>query len=108
MIPLNIQNQFEEAHIEKVWDELKTRFGFNVPEWKKKFEAGFIKQSREVSRVEYFLRFGNGSINPVLNDILCRRSLHPTFNKLVDYLLEKENKGNKKSNKRNYYPSAIK
>ena len=36
-----------------------------------------------------FYRFGNKFIEPVLNAILCRRELHPTFNKLIDYIVKK-------------------
>lgn len=75
-----------------VWNELSIRFGFNLKEWKKKFRQQFSYQPRNVSEVEFFLRFGNKSINPVLNEILGRKNLYPTFNRLVDYIMDIDGK----------------
>jgi hypothetical protein len=90
MIPQNIINHFDEYHITLTWNELHERFGFDLKSWKQRFRDEFYKQPRSTSEVEFFLIFGNRFINPLLNDILGRRSLHPTFNKLVDYVIDKK------------------
>ena len=92
MIPPHLERNFQEIHINLVWDELAMRFGFNLKEWKKKYKQQFSYQPRNVSEVEFFLRFGNKAINPVLNEILGRQNLYPTFNRLVDYILDLEGK----------------
>lgn len=79
---------FQESDIDKVWDELKTRFGFNVNNWKKLFNEFLGGQPRNTLVEDAFLVFGNKRINPVLNEILCRNSLYPTFNNMVEYILK--------------------
>jgi hypothetical protein len=59
-----------------VWLELKTRFGFILVYWQKEFREQVSRQARNVTEVEFFLIFGNRSINDVLNNILGRRSQH--------------------------------
>jgi hypothetical protein len=80
--------QFEEAYVRLVWSELHTRFGFPVHDWKKRF-LNYCQQSRINDPVEGFYKFGNEVINPVLNEILCRKTGHPTFQKLVEYVAKK-------------------
>jgi hypothetical protein len=80
---------FEERHITIVWVELRNRFGFNIDGWKKEFSNYFDSQPRNVSEIDAFIVFGNRRINPVLNMILKRKELHPTFNKLVLYILNR-------------------
>ncbi len=79
---------FEEANIRLVWSELHTRFGFPLEPWKKRFDE-YCKRSLTKDRVEGFYLFGNDVINPVLNGILCRKSGHPTFLKLVEYVAKR-------------------
>lgn len=97
MIPQNIERNFEAIHINMVWEELEKRFGFNVKEWKKSFKEQLSSQPRSISEVEFFLRFGNRHLNNILNQILCRNAGFPTFNRLVDYILERENKPKRRS-----------
>ncbi len=92
MIPPEINRNFDYAHIKLVWQELHDRFGFNVEGWKEKFQEDLQKQKREVSELYYFFTFCNNHINPILNDILCRKRVHPTFNNLVKYILTKYEK----------------
>lgn len=84
----NLQD-FQEGHISEVWDELKTRFGFDLKSWKKDFRAFLGTQSRNTPEADAFIVFGNRRINPVLNEILRRNELFPTFNKLVAYILSR-------------------
>ena len=85
----HIQYDFELAHIRKVWDELQERFGFNTELWKKKFNEYLKKQPRTVSEIEAFIYFGNKFINPVINEILCRQGQFPSFNRLLEYVINK-------------------
>lgn len=90
MIPQLISDHFEPMHVELVFRELQGRFGFNIPAWKKKFQDYLSRQPRNTSEMDAFIKFGNTSINPVLNEILCRNSLHPTFVKLLSYVVERD------------------
>ena len=81
----------DEAHIKEIWIELHERFGFNLKEWKIRFEHYVAKQTRETSVMSCFYRFGHDHINPVLNDILCRQRLYPTFPNLVKFVISKSN-----------------
>lgn len=81
---------FEEHHIKLVLTELQNRFGFPVKEWKEKLDN--YKMRDKTDHVGRFFHFGNHTINPILNDILCRPSGFPTFNKLCDYVLKKGGK----------------
>jgi hypothetical protein len=83
---MRIEHQFEEVHIKLVWAELKNRFGFNVPEWKKKYFAEWNK-NRADDEVSFFLVYMNKHINPLVNKILCRPDLYPTMNKLAEYVV---------------------
>ena len=83
------EERLDEAHIKEIWAELNDRFGFNLKEWKKKFDQFVIKQTRETSVMSCFYRFGHDHINPVLNDILCRQRLYPTFTNLVKFVISK-------------------
>jgi len=88
-LPKKISDEFDNRHMELVWEELRLRFGFNVAEWKKLFRIEFSKQPRNVTEIEFFLIFGNRHINDLLNRLLCRRLNHPTFNNLVFYIIER-------------------
>ena len=76
---------FEEANIRIGWSELHTRFGFPLEPWKKRLDD-YRKRSNIKDPVEAFYQFGNVVINPVLNEILCRKSGYPTFLRLVEYV----------------------
>ena len=89
MIPQLISDHFEPMHVDLVFRELRDRFGFNVSAWKKKFQDFLSHQPRTTTEMDAFIKFGNASINPVLNEILCRNSLHPTFVKLLFFVVEK-------------------
>ena len=80
---------FQEMHIEIVWDELRLRFGFDIKAWKKEFHEFLSTQPRNTAEPDAFIVFGNRRINPVLNGILRRNELFPTFNKLVAYILNR-------------------
>lgn len=89
MIPQLISDHFEPMHIDLVFRELSSRFGFNEKAWRKKFEEFLVRQPRATSEMDAFIKFGNSAINPVLNEILCRNALHSTFVKLLYYIVEK-------------------
>ena len=81
--------EFEEKDIDKVFLLLREKFGFNLDGWKKAFDDYFMQHAtRRQTRIEFFCIFGNSFINPVLNKILCRREQHPTFNKMVEYVVK--------------------
>jgi len=89
MVPQLISDHFEPMHIDLVFKELTERFGFNEKGWRKKFEEYLVKQPRTTSEMDAFIKFGNTFVNPVLNEILSRNSLHSTFVKLLFYIVEK-------------------
>jgi hypothetical protein len=99
-LPHNIIDNFQEMHVNLVWDEIHDRFGFNIKAWKKKFGDYLSKQQRNTHELDAFLKFGISELNPVLNSILARQHYHPTFMNLVEYILSKHRA--KKPN----YPSA--
>jgi hypothetical protein len=81
---------FNEYTRNLIFQELHDRFGFPVKVWKKKFNEELSRRPTHVSEEDYFPYFGNTHINPILNDILGRNRLHPTFNKFMEYLLQAE------------------
>lgn len=89
MIPQVISDNFEPLHIDLVFRELKSRFGFNEKVWRKKFQEYLVRQPRATSEMDAFIKFGNSAINPVLNEILGRNALHSTFVKMLYYIIEK-------------------
>jgi hypothetical protein len=97
-LPHNIIDNFQEMHVNLVWEELHDRFGFMLTEWKKKFAAYLARQQRNTHELDAFLKFGIGEINPVLNSILCRQHYHPTFMNLVEYILSRNRAKGKKPN----------
>jgi hypothetical protein len=88
-LPYNIFDNFEEMHVRVVWEELKVRFGFNVVSWKKRFSEYLSKQPRNTHELDAFLKFGVTFLNPVINQVLCREPNHPTFMKLIEYILNR-------------------
>ena len=90
--PRNVFTSLSEVHIQQTWDELTDRFGFDEKGWKKKFSEYLAKQPANTLPVDAFTRFGNLFINPMLNSILCRGESHPTFNNLVEYIIQGKKK----------------
>ena len=82
--------EFMEYHITKVWNELHVRFGFDLKKWKIRFKAYRERHPQIHSELSAFNRFGFDEINPVLNNILCRNTLYPTFNNLVEYVVKRK------------------
>ena len=87
-LPREVESEFTEYHINLVWNELRDRFGFDIKKWKAKFAAYVQKHPRYDSVLSAFNHFGFDEINPVLNKILCRNDLFPTFNNLVKYVVK--------------------
>lgn len=87
---MNSLSDFEEMHIKLTFKELNERFGFDLKFWNKKFYDALKEQPRSVDERGYFLRWGNDNVNPLLNQILGRRTLHDTFNKFVLYVMNKQ------------------
>ena len=85
----SILRDFQDMHIDLVWDELRLRFGFDLKRWKIEFQDYLATQPRNTADTDAFIRFGNHRINPVINQILRRNELFPTFNKLVEYILSR-------------------
>lgn len=83
----NTFNDLNENHIRITWEELRIRFGFNVDYWKVEFRNYMGSRPRNFTDLDGFMIFGNKRINPILNQILGRTDLHPTFNRLVSYII---------------------
>jgi hypothetical protein len=89
MIPQMIIDHFEVMHINITFNELHSRFGFTKKEWEKRFKDFISSQPGNASELDAFIKFGNRFFNPVLNEILCRNSVHPTFVQMLLYIIEK-------------------
>ena len=83
--------EFQEYHINKTWDLLEEKFSFNKKEWKKRFNDYLSKRPANTDEIGAFLRFGNQTINPILNEILGRNILYPTFNNLTRFVVTGKN-----------------
>lgn len=84
-----VEYEFMDYHITQIWIELRDRFGFDIKKWKARFAEYSQKHPRYNSTVSAFNHFGFDEINPVLNKILCRNDMYPTFNNLVEYGVKK-------------------
>jgi hypothetical protein len=82
-----VKEAFDREDIERVWEYLGKKFGFNVPAWKIDFENSFLDSRRDGSIQDQFMEFGKKKIEPVLNDVLCRKDF-PTWIKLLGFLLQ--------------------
>lgn len=82
-----VKEAFDPSDIEKVWAYLGKKFGFNVPAWKKDFENSLIVSRRDRTIQIQFMEFGKRRIEPILNDVLCRKNF-PTWINLLAFLLE--------------------
>lgn len=88
-------DSLNEYHIKQVWEYLQERFGFDLKGWKKKFEEfrndpRVLRSGHENTIESHFSQFGNKHIDPVLNQILCRREGYETFNKMVRYIMTRK------------------
>lgn len=83
------KEEFEEGHMTLVWDELEDHFKINSKEWKKKFEAAFLKEPHSVSKVDFFRKFLVDNFNHTLNHFLCRADWHPTIDNLMEYVVKR-------------------
>ncbi len=82
-----VRDAFDVDDIEKVWQYLGHKFGFNIPAWKTEFENVFLQTKRNKSVQEQFMEFGKIKIEPILNDILYRKH-YPTWIHLLAFLLQ--------------------
>jgi hypothetical protein len=71
-IPPAIGHNFTEHHMVLTWNELHSRFGFDLKGWKQEFKDYMSNQGRNVTETDCFLAFGTWRINDVLNSILLR------------------------------------
>lgn len=74
--------------MQQCWDLLADKFGFNVKEWKLRLLEYKLRHHRRELETDVFLVFGNKVLNPLLNQILQRRSGYPTFNRMVEYVMK--------------------
>ena len=81
-----VKEAFDKEDIDRVWNYLGTKFGFNVPGWRKEFEESFSVCKRDKSIQDQFMEFGKIKIEPILNDILYRKK-YPTWISLLAFLL---------------------
>lgn len=86
------EDEFQEMHIRWVWSELQERFGFNIPEWKKRYTQEFAKQPGNSDELHFFFTFMHKNVNPLLNRILCRPEGYDTFNKFARFVVKQGRK----------------
>ncbi len=105
VIPQDISLVFDEGDIERVWNYLEKVFHFNKKVWKPIFEERYIRSSRELTKMEIFVRFGRDNFEPSINVILGRAEGHPTWLKLIRYIVRDKIKEKQKEfdTRKNYY-----
>lgn len=81
-----VKEAFDPEDIERVWTFLGRKFHFNIPAWKDEFNQSLDLTIRHKSVPVQFMEFGKRKIEPLLNDILCRRN-YPTWIILLSYIL---------------------
>ena len=87
-LPRDVEDAFEEVHIQKVWNVLEEKFSFNVKGWKEDFNKYLASQSREISVRQAFIEFGLKKIQPILNGILKRTDYHPTWINIMRWVVK--------------------
>lgn len=87
-LPRDVENAFEEIHIDKIWNFLNEKFSFNTKGWKEDFKKYLASQSREISERQAFIEFGLKKIQPLLNGILKRADYHPTWINLMRWIVK--------------------
>jgi hypothetical protein len=87
-LPRDVENGFEEIHMEKTWHFLTEKFSFNNKGWKDDFKKYLASQSREISERQAFVEFGLKKIQPILNGILKRSEYHPTWINLMRWIVK--------------------
>ena len=88
IIPREIAAVFDELDIDRTWDYLEKTFHLNKKKWKADFEQAYVKATREISKVELFVRYGREKIQPLLNQLLFRDPKHPTWFMLIRYIVK--------------------
>ena len=91
----DVKNVFDAEDIEKVWEYLKVKFGFNVKVWKGEFENEIGIFPRFTSKQELFMIYGKKKIEPLLN-IILKRDKYPTWINLLTYVLREKIERRKK------------
>jgi hypothetical protein len=86
---LYIREVLTTDDFDKVWQLLGEKFSMNVVAWKEYFAKAERTRGRFTSREEAFLRFGKQRIEPLLNDLLCRKRV-PTWIFLLRYVLREK------------------
>ena len=54
-LPRDVENSFEEVHIQKIWNILEEKFSFNIKGWKEDFTKYLASQSRQISERQAFI-----------------------------------------------------
>jgi len=86
---LYIREVLTVEDFDKVWNVLESTFSMNIVAWKACFARAERTRGRFTSREEAFLIFGKQRIEPLLNDLLCRRRV-PTWIYLLRYVLREK------------------
>ena len=86
-LPRVTEEALSYVHMEKVWELLEGKFGFNVKEWKKEFHAYYLNPPG-ISKEQAFAEFGEEFINPILNAALKRKEYHDTWANMLKYIIK--------------------
>jgi hypothetical protein len=105
IIPEDVRRSFDETDIKKTWDYLAKMFHLNVKFWKADFERKFNVSSREINKMEFFVRYGKENFEPALNVILGRNVYHQTWMNLIRFVVKDKivRLAGDRVNLRNYY-----
>lgn len=107
-VPQSVQylkDVLDVADIDRVWEYLGEKFGFNIIAWKEEFNTERSRLPRNTSDEEAFLIFGKQRIEPLLNKILMRRR-YPTWIGLLTFVLK--DKIDKRKKRDEYYKDRYK
>jgi hypothetical protein len=86
---LYIREVLTTDDFDKVWRVLEEKFSMNIVAWKDSFAKMERTRGRFISREDAFLLFGKQKIEPLLNDLLCRKRV-PTWIYLLRYVLREK------------------
>jgi hypothetical protein len=90
LIPKDVREVFDETDIDKVWAYLRETFHLNVSRWQRVFEQEYRQSSRNMTKMEVFVRFGQRHWLKAFNIILAREELHPTWIDLLRYIVKEK------------------
>ena len=82
-----VKHVFITPYLQYVWREIRG-LGIDTEPLGKRLWDDYAKSGKTVSENLYFLQWGIDVLNPILNQKLDRPLEHPTFAKMMEYLMQ--------------------